>query len=173
MTRTAEDLDVVLISDIADCATLLHDTMLRANVNGVVRRLPADKRTIDFVRRSGPYQHQAPPDLYLFDYAIPDAKATSLVREVAFCPKKPDVPVILLVSPTSQAMLDAGEIDDGKSVMLSPTSLPAFIRKLRIGRRKLFFRALRTLYEFGPILVNTPATALRQQQRQQKLAMTA
>ena len=169
MAKPANDVNVVLIADIASRATMLHDIMARAGVDGVIRRLSADNSAIDCVRQSGAYQHETPPDLYLFDYSSPDSVITSVLKEIAFCSEKPEAPVILMVSPKSQLMLDAGEIDDGMSVMLSPTSLPSFVRKLRVGRRKLFFRALRTLCEFGPILVRTPETALRKQ----KLAMSA
>ena len=165
------DVNVVLIADNTCRATMLHNIMQQAGVSGVIRRLPADSSAINCVRQTGAYRHKTLPDFFLFDYSRPDAETTALLKEITFSGERPEAPVILLVSPKSQAMLDAGEIDDGDSVMLSPTSLPSFIRKMRVGRRKLFFRALRTLYQFGPILVSTPQTELRKRHR--KLAMTA
>ena len=64
---------------------------------------------------------------------------------------------MLLTSPASQQMLDNGDVDEHKSVMFSPTSLTCFVRKLAINKRSSFFRALDTLYQYGPILVRVPS----------------
>ncbi|NIM22556.1 MAG: hypothetical protein GTN64_09115, partial [Candidatus Latescibacteria bacterium] len=56
-------------------------------------------------------------------------------------------------------LLQDGRIDDTEAVMFSPTSLPSFIGKMKNGKRATFFKALNTLYEYGPILVRLPVTA--------------
>jgi len=92
------------------------------------------------------------------------------LREIAFGQGKAGVPVILLTSPESQKLLDAGEIDGGQAVMFTPTALPSFVGKMRNGGRKSFFKALRTLYQFGPILVRTPEKFLRQDAQKEAIA---
>jgi hypothetical protein len=45
--------------------------------------------------------------------------------------------------------------------MFSPTRLSTFIRKMTFEKRPSFLRALRTLYQYGPILVRPSDSAMR------------
>jgi hypothetical protein len=58
-------------------------------------------------------------------------------------------------------LLDTGNIGGNKAIMFSPTSLSSFVRKMKNGKRSSFFKALNTLYQYGPILVRLPESSCR------------
>ena len=162
MTHVNNEINLVLIADQPNRATALHDLMQDSGVNGVIRRLSPGKGAVDCVRQTGLYRDKTLPDLFICDFSAPDKLKISLLTEIAFGANKAPVPVIVLTSPDSAAMLDSGEIDGGKAVMFTPTALTSFVEKMRNGGRLSFFKALRTLYQFGPILVRTPDELLSQ-----------
>jgi len=162
VTQINSDIDLVLIADQPNRAIALHDLMQNSGVNGVIRRVSPGKGAVDCVRQTGRYRDKSLPDLFICDFSAPDKRKISLLREIAFGDNKASVPVIVLTSPDSAAMLDSGEIDGGKAVMFTPTALTSFVDKMRNGGRRSFFKALRTLYQFGPILVRTPDELLNQ-----------
>ena len=160
MQESRTELNLVLIADDPLSAVMLRDAMQESGINGVIRRLGPGTPAIECARQTGAYSHKPPPDLILFDYSVPAEHNTGVLREIAFGSRRARVPVVLLTSPASQDLLDNEEIDCNGAVMFSPTSLASFIRKLGIGKRQAFFRALDTLYQYRPILVRTPAAYL-------------
>lgn len=166
MDSLDENVNVVLIADRPSRAKMLRDLMQQAGVSGVIRRLAPGEPAIDCARQSGSYHEKPLPDLIIYDYAHPDKHCTLILKNIAFGAGRSSVPVILLTSPESQTLLESGEIDGGNAVMFSPTGLAAFIGKMESKRRQMFFKALHTLYQFGPILVRTPSVVLRQDRRE-------
>lgn len=163
MQRMKDDINLVLIADRPGRARLLHDLMRDEDVSGTIRRITPGDRAIHRVRQTGEFRHTALPDLFFFDFSNPDKLKISVLREIAFGQNKSSVPVVVLTSPESEALLDSGDIDGGKAVMLTPTSLTACIHRLRSSKRKEFFKAIGIFYEFGPILVRTPERVLTQE----------
>ena len=160
MQDTRKDLNLVLIADNPASAAMLRDAMEKTGINGVIRRLAPGIPAVDCARQSGAYRHKSLPDLILFDYSVPDEHNTAILREIAFSGQRARVPVVLLTSPVSQALLNNGDVDVDEAVMFSPTSLMSFVHKLRAAKRKSFFRALHTLFQYGPILVRVPTAYL-------------
>ena len=156
MQRDDSDIDLVLIADNPNRAAMLRDTMEQTGISGVIRRLEPGVPAIDCARRSGAYRQRDLPDLILFDYADPDVHNTSVLCDIAFSEKKAQVPVVLLTSPSSQDLLESGDVCDDKAIMFSPTSLNSFVAKMKNDKRTSFFKALDTLYQYGPILVKMP-----------------
>lgn len=157
---------MVLVADRPCRANMMRDVMREAGISGVIRRLSPGSDAIDCARQTGTYRDRNLPDLIVFDYAYPDKHRTQILKQIAFGSDKSSAPVILLTSPVSQWLLESGEVDGGDAVMFSPTALAAFVRKMALDRRAAFFKALRTLYQFGPILVRTPAAILNQDKRE-------
>lgn len=145
---------------------MIHREMLDRDITGVIRRISPSQHAIDCARKTGAYRERDLPDLFLYDFSSADPYNSSVLRKIAFGENKTCVPVILLVSPESQKKLDGGDVDGGKAVMFSPTSLSSFIQKLQPHGRGSFLRALQTLYDYGPILVNIPAEDLQQNDRE-------
>ncbi len=162
MQRLKDDLDLVLIADRPGRADLLHDLMQDADVSGMIRRIAPGDRAVRRVQQTGEFRHTALPDLFFFDFSNPDKLKVSVLRKIAFGRAKSTVPIVVLTSPESVALLDSGDIDGGQAVMLTPTSLNACIHRLCISKRTAYFKALRIFYEFGPILVRTPEHVLTQ-----------
>ena len=156
MQRTKNGVDLVLIAENPSRAAMLRDTMRKNGITGVIRRLSPSPAAVDCARKTGAYANKGLPDLIVFDYSEPTEHNTSILRDIAFSNTRARVPVVLLTSPSSQDLLDAGDVDGDTAVMFSPTSLVSFIRKMRAGKRQSFFRALQTLYQYGPILVRMP-----------------
>lgn len=161
MQTANKGVNLVLIADDPDCASRLRDTMEETGINGVIRRLAAGNSAIDCARKSGAYRQKELPDLILFDYADPNERNTAILRAIAFSNERASVPVVLLTSPRSQNLLDMGDVGGDEAIMFSPTSLTSFISKMKNGKRPSFFKALKTLYQYGPILVRAPAPVRR------------
>ena len=156
MTETEKDINLILIADDPGRANALRESLQVAGISGVIRRVTPGERAVDCARRKGPFGTCDTPDLILFDYEDPDEDKTTVLTEIAFSPERTEIPVVLLTSPESQELLDSGDVGDDKAVMFTPTSLSSFIDKMRNGHREVFLKAVRTLYEYGPILVSMP-----------------
>ena len=163
MQEPENTIDVVLIADRPGRATLLRDLMQKKGVSGVIRRLAPGDRAVHRARQTGEFRRVALPDLFFFDFSNPDKQTISVLRQIAFGRNKAKVPVVVLTSPESEALLDSGDIDGGAAVMLTPTSLTTCVERLHAGKRRAFFKALGIFYEFGPILVRTPEHVLTQE----------
>lgn len=161
MQRQEEYIDLVLIADNPNRASMLRDTLESTGISGIIRRLEPGNPAIDCARKSGAYSQKEPPDLILFDYADPDEHITSVLRDIAFSEEKARVPVVLLTSPISQDLLDTGEVGSEEAIMFSPTSLKSFVDKMKPEKRTSFFKALDTLCQYGPILVQMPESFRR------------
>ena len=155
------DINLVLIADDPGRAAILQRTMETFGVRGVIRRIDPGSAAIDCARQSGAYCNRALPDLIFFDITDTTEKNTEVLSAVAFGKTRSPVPVVLLTNSDSPDLLASGRIDDTEAVMFSPTSLPSFVGKMKNGKRASFFRALKTLYEYGPILVRLPVAARR------------
>ena len=149
-------INLVLIAENPNRASMLRDTLQTTGISGVIRRLEPGSPAIDCARKSGAYRQKDLPDLILFDYADPNERTTTILRDLAFSDEKARVPVILLTSPCSQALLDTGDVGGEEAIMFSPTSLKSFVGKMKNEKRTSFFKALDTLYQYGPILVRMP-----------------
>ena len=171
MRKVDNGVELVLIAENADRATMLRDTMRKNGINGMIRRIAPSAAAIDCARRCGAYRDKAPPDLVVFDFSDPTEHNIAILRDIAFCSDRSRVPVVLLTSPCSQDLLDTGDVDGDSAVMFSPTSLVSFVRKMQSNKRKSFFQALDTLYQYGPILVRVPDRFLGY--AQQRIAMSA
>lgn len=151
-----KDINLVLIAENPNRASMLRDTLEVTGISGVIRRLEPGSPAIDCARQSGAYREKDLPDLILFDYADPNDRITSILRDLVFSDEKAHVPVILLTSPSSQNLLDTGDVGGEEAIMFSPTSLNSFVGKMKNEKRTSFFKALNTLYQYGPILVRMP-----------------
>jgi len=169
--RIDKSVNLVLIADNPGRAAILKNTMEQTGINGVIRRLPPGAPAIDCARQSGSYREKSLPDLILFDFADPNEHNTSVLRDIAFGNERARVPIVLLTTARSQELLDTGDVDDKKAIMFSPTSLSSFVSKMKSGKRKLFFKSLNTLFQYGPILVRLPESV--QQHRHRLTALSA
>jgi len=159
--RKEKDLNLVLIAANPQRASMLRDTMEKTGIRGIIRRLSPGTPAVDCARRSGAYRDKDAPDLILFDYVNPDENSTSILHDIAFSKQRARVPVVLLTSASSQELLNSDEIEGVDAIMFSPTSLASFVSKLKIEKRSTFFKALDTLFQYGPILVRMPESLLR------------
>lgn len=163
--------ELVLVAENPARAALLRDTMRKSGINGVIRRLAPGPAAVACARNSGVYANKGLPDLVVFDYSDPTEHNTAILRDIAFGNERSRVPVVLLTSPGSLDLLETGDVDGDTAVMFSPTSLASFVRKMQAAKRKSFFRALNTLYQYGPILVRMPEACLSYSRH--ALALTA
>lgn len=161
MQMSVNDINLVLIAENSARASMLRDAMARSGVDGVIRRIDPGTPAVDCARQKGPYREKPLPDLFFLDFTEPTDESISVLRAIAFGDKRAAVPVVLITSDYSQDLLDSGTVDEQSAVMFSPTSLSSFIRKMRLDKRPSFLKALRTLFQYGPILVRSPGSAVR------------
>lgn len=160
MKTRARDINLVLIAEDSGRASMLRDTMAQCGINGVIRRIAPGVAAIDCARSQGSYRDKPLPDLFFLDFTEPSEQSTAVLKAIAFGKQRTPVPVVLLTSAYSQDLLDSGGIGEESAVMFSPTSLSSFVRKMTAAKRASFFKALRTLYQYGPILVRPAEAAL-------------
>ena len=161
MNFSANDINLVLIAENPTHAAVLRDAMARSGVNGVIRRIAPGAPALDCARQTGPYREKPLPDLFFLDFTEPTEQDIAVLKAIAFGDRRTPVPVVLITSPDSQDLLDSGSIAEDKAVMFSPTSLSSFMRKMKTDQRPSFLKALRTLYQYGPILVRRPTSLPR------------
>ena len=161
MQGIEKGINLVLIADDQGRSSILRSMLEKFGINGVIRRISPGENAIDCARKSGSYREKSLPDLIFFDFTDPNEKSIAVLREIAFGDERARVPVVLLTSSDSLELLDDGSVSDPTAIMFSPTSLPSFVGKMKNGKRSAFFRALDTLYQYGPILVRLPETARR------------
>lgn len=166
MSEKARPIDIVLVADNKGRAEMLRNELEAAGVTGNIRRLEPAGGAVDCARQGGRYRHRPLPDLFMFDYSHPDEYKTTILNKIAFGSGKTKVPVVLLTSPDSTESLQAGEVDDGQAIMFWPTRLESFCKKLEPRNQNHLLKALRTLYQFGPILLKTPEKVLKQDARE-------
>ena len=84
----------------------------------------------------------------------------SWVRALAFGPKRVSAPVVIMTNDESERLLRDSTKQENKPTMFTPTPFAEFMIGLLQEKRGRFVRALNTLYEFGPILVRPPWSAV-------------
>lgn len=153
---TKRPLTIVLIADDTYRTALLRRAIRDAGVDCEICRVPLTTGAPAFLKRKLPDGSTTKPDVVFCDFADIDPGACRTVRAVAFGSQRSDVPVVLLTSGASEAVLDSGELDDGKATMFSPRPLDFVLGKLAGDDRDAFLRALQTLYRYGPVLARQP-----------------
>lgn len=161
MNVSTKEINLVLIASDSGRASMLRDAMARCGVDGIIRRINPGEPAIDCALQQGPYRDKPLPDLFFVDFTDPCEDSIAVLNAIAFGERRAPVPVVLITSPQSQELLDNGTLVDDSAVMFSPTSLPSFMRKMKLEKRPSFFKALRTLYQYGPILVRSSVSAIR------------
>lgn len=161
MQMSAKGINLVLIAEDSAPAAMLRDTMARCGIDGVIRRIGPGGPAVECAHQQGSYCEKALPDLFFLDFTEPSEESISVLKAIAFGDQRTRVPVVLITSPDSQALLDNGTVAEDSTVMFSPTSLSSFMRKMKSDSRHSFFKALHTLYQYGPILVRPSDSALR------------
>lgn len=156
MSLPRESLTILLIANnsyrIAMLKRMMCATGLECRLQVVEQSSIARAR----LRRVAPYNRSPLPDLVMYDLADPGEQSVAIVKDIAFGEHRSRTPVALLTSPTSERLLDNGEIDGGKAIMFSPRSLAPFLEKLVGPKRNAVLRAVRTFYQYGPFLIRQP-----------------
>jgi CheY-like chemotaxis protein len=158
VTQDTDRINIVFIADQLGRAEMLRERLQDCHIRGHIQRLTPGNRAIQYVRQRGEFRRKVLPDLIICDFATPTTAKIGVLRDIAFGRQKVPVPVILLTSDKTEAMLEAGEVDGGKAVMFTPTTLDSFVEKLGSGDRGRFIKALNILYQYGPVLVDAPLT---------------
>lgn len=148
-----ERIQLLLIADNPEKAAMLSEALQQAGVNGSLLHLRPGKNAIDCARQSGACSNKPALDMILFDFTEPNDNNTAVLREMAFSKRRARIPVGLLTNPSSEHLLHAENICGDKAIMFSPTPLSSFVAKMRGERRADFFKAIATLYEYGPVLI--------------------
>ena len=99
-------------------------------------------------------------DVVLVDFAGPETARLSFVQALAFGRKRADTPVVIMTSEESESLLRSSADKRNKPTMFSPTPFSAFMTGLLQKKRNRFLKALDTIYQFGPILVRLPSSAI-------------
>lgn len=161
MPDSCKPLDMVLLSEDTYRVAMLRQLMLSVRIDGTLRRLGFSSKASAYLQSRTPYEETSLPDLVLFDLAEVQENSKDLLRSIAFGRQRTPVPVVLLTSPATESLLQAGDIDGGEATMFSPHTLTTLLKKLAGQRQPGFLKALSTLYEYGPILARQPTRFLQ------------
>lgn len=160
MQNSNAGINLVLIAERAARASMLRNALAQCGVDGVIRRISPGASAVDCALQQGRYREKPLPDLFFFDFTTPTEESIEVLKAIAIGDRRTPVPVVLITSADSQDLLDNGTIAEDSVVMFAPTSLSSFVRKMKSEQRPSFFKALHTLYQYGPILVRPPVSAL-------------
>ena len=155
-STTADDFEILLLADDAKRITMLRRSFRDNGLTCRINRLGLGKKAADFLHRQPPERPEMLRKLVLFDFAEASPQTLDLARDVAVGQDRSPCPVVLMTSPDTESMLEAGELDDGEATMFKARTLDTFLQKLVGGRRQNFLEALLTLYQYGPILARLP-----------------
>ena len=153
---TSKEMNLLLIADSSERAGLLRQAMEQQGITCMMRRVDPGNGACAYVRRTGLYRKTTPPDLVLIDFTVPDAEKLSLLKSVAFGPKRSSAPVVILTSESGERLIGREGLTDNYSTMFAPTELNGFLSKMREHRRRRFMRALDVMYQLGPVMVRMP-----------------
>ncbi len=159
MSASENSINLLLVANDPATSSLLKKALESCRIDGIIRRVPADSVAVECARQSGSYQDKTPPDLILFDFTEPTDDITAVLRDIAFSDERARVPVVLLTNTRSQQLLDEDNLHGNKAIMFSPTRLSTFVSKFENESRANFLKALGTLYQYGPIVVELPPHA--------------
>ncbi len=151
-----ETIDLLLIGDDKDLDSTLRELLKTSGVSGTMRRIAPGTAATQCVRRSGDCRERIAPKLVFFDFSVPNEANTAVLRDIAFGKQRTRIPLVLLTTASSQHLLHAENISGDGAIMFSPTPLRSFVQKMRDEKRATFLKAVTTLYEYGPILVQLP-----------------
>lgn len=162
MQANDQAMRLLLISASSERAAMLRQLMEQQGLQGEIRRLEPGRSAIACARHSGPYRGEASPDVVLLDFAQPDRRSKTVVKEIALGSSRVNTPVVLLTSHESDVALHSEELQFDENSVFSPTSLGCFIRKMQQHSRRRFLRALSVMADLGPILVRLPCNFAQQ-----------
>lgn len=157
--RADKTLNILLLASDAYRVSMLRRSMRQAGLCAEIERLDLTARAAEVARACAGHSGVS-PDLVFVDLADTQPAALRFARDIAFGDRACPVPVVLLTSPDSEALLERGELDGGEATMFTARALDTFLGKL-VGRRQAsFIRAIGILYQYGPILVQLPEAIL-------------
>ena len=161
MPTDNSSMNLLFISNSEEKADMLRRAIEQQGLCGDIQRMRPSRSAVAYARRSGRFKQAPTHDFILFDFSEPDEKCLSIVADVAFGPNKAASPVILLTSPSSECLLDAGSLAIDDHGMFAPTTLSCFLNKMRQHSRSRFMRALTVMSDLGPVLVRLPGFFMR------------
>jgi DNA-binding NarL/FixJ family response regulator len=156
-----ESVNTLLVSDCLDFAAHLRKSMESDGITGNIHRIDARPGALTRIREVCRDRSSRRPDFIVFDLSDPEPQYLDLLAGLAFGRGRSSVPVVVLTTPESEALLQSGAVDGGSAVMFSSISLQTLVATLRNKRRSRFLRSLSVIYALGPILVQAPAALLR------------
>ena len=154
-----ESIELAIIGDDAKRLALLRQEISRYDASCEIRTLDASQAAF---MKHGPSGQNAvdTADVLLIDFAGPETATLSWVQAIACGRKRARTPVVIMTSDDSEELLRNALDDNGKATMFSPTPFSTFMVGLLQKNRDRLLKALNTLYQFGPILVRLPSSAV-------------
>ncbi|MDX1515258.1 MAG: hypothetical protein R3288_00385 [Woeseiaceae bacterium] len=161
MADTAKPgLTLVLVADDAYRIAMLRGAIQAAGIAGRLQRVGRTQKTCEWLGSDARQSRKSSPQLVLYDFADIDERSRRVAEQLAFGDARSIAPLVLLTSPASEALLDSGELDQGRATMFAPRPLGAMLQKLAGADAAAFLQALATLYAYGPILARQPSRFL-------------
>ena len=164
MPNETGSLDIALIGEDRRRLALLRQEIQQRGPSCRIRTLNAAQALIAPSTGSGKDSVGA-ADLLIVDFAGPETARLSWIHALAIGARRTRIPVVILTSGGSENLLRCSVSNDADVTMFSPTTLSAFMRGLQQTQSRFFMKALYTLYDFGPILVRLPDSALPKSER--------
>ena len=159
MSERNDSIRLAIIGDNSKRLALLRQEISRYDASCEIRTL--DSAEAALAKRSESGQGAADTaDVLLVDFAGPETARLSWIQALAFGRKRARTPVVIMTSDDSETLLRDSLDDRNRPVMFSPTPFSSFMSGLLQKKRSRFLKALGTLYQFGPILVRLPLSAI-------------
>ena len=159
MSRQKRNIRLTIIGDNVRRLALLRQEISRYDASCERQTLDAAQASLGKPATQGQSAFEA-ADVLLVDFAGPETARLSLVHALAFGRKRALTPVVIMTSEESERLLRNSTGKKDKPTMFTPTPFSAFMTGLLQEKRRRLVKALNTLYQFGPILVRLPSSAI-------------
>ena len=102
MTAKSKPIDILLVEDNPGDVRLTQETLREAKVHNTLHVVTDGAEALAFLRRTGQYVNEAPPNLILLDLNLPKKNGVEVLAEIKADENLRRIPVVILTSSQSE-----------------------------------------------------------------------
>ena len=126
-TPPGAPIEVLLIEDNADDATLTTRALEQAKVRNRVRLAVTGLEALAMLRREGPYANTPRPDLILLDLNLPGKDGRAVLAEIKVDDELRDIPVVVVTGSSAPADVVQSYRLHANAYVIKPIDSKAFL----------------------------------------------
>ena len=165
MANAVDAIDILLISDAAERATMVREVLDATRPNCRLHTIGAGHSSLGYLRQEGAYKKAPKDDLILFDLVEPTSADIRLLRRIKADRKLGAIPIVLLTTAESEEVIAVLTDNPHNQIMFSSIDLQRFMETMGSIRRERFLSALQLIENLGYIPVRMPQPVVQPEVR--------